>query len=183
MGHTLVKKTIIDPDTGEVLKNDAFFYYDGFTDKGYRYRNKQDNKITFFPDTIPTTLSEKAFLLLCMLVEIANEDNMLVYRVERKSKFSSIIYKPLDKSDIAKRLRWKWGINKFDKYWNELKKHCIKKVRYYDYIAWAINPAIINRCKAIPAWLYEEFAVYMNPHLTKNAILKYQNMIKEYSGK
>lgn len=179
MGKNIVNKTIIDSETGEVLKQNSFFYYDGFNDKGFKYRGKQNNKIVFFPDTIPTTLSEKGFTLLCMLCEIANEDNVLVYRVERKSKFSSIVYKPLDKEDISNRLRFKWGKNKFDKYWNELKKHCIKRIRYHQYMVWAINPAIINKCKQIPPWLYDEFSIYMNPHMSKSAILKYQNMLKD----
>ena len=180
MGHNLVTQKIVDSETGELIKENNFFYYDGFNDKGYKYRGKQNNKITVFPDTIPTTLSERGFLLLYMLTEIANEDNVLVYRVKRKSKFSSIVYMPLDKEDIAKQLRYKWGINKFDKYWNELKKHCIKRIRYHEYMVWAINPAVMNRCTQIPPWLYEEFSVYMNPHMSKAAILKYQNMISEY---
>ena len=178
MGQTMVNKTIIDTDNGEILKEDRFFYYDGFNDKGFKYRGKQGNKITFFPDTLPTTLSEKGFTLLCMIAELANEENVLVYRIERKSKFSTIIYKPLDKDEISKRLRFKWGIHKFDKYWKELRKHCLKRIRYHDVWVWAVNPAMINRCPQIPPWLYEEFAVYMNPHMTKNAILKMQNMLK-----
>lgn len=179
MSKNILKKTIIDPETGELIKESSYVYFDGFNGKGYKYRSKYDGTIQVFPDTVPTTLSEGGFILLYMLAEIANEDNMLVYRVQRKSKFSTIIYKPLDKEEIKQRLRWKWGINKFDKYWNELKKHCIKKIRYHEYMCWAINPAVINKCKYVPDWLYDEFSIYMNPYLSKYAINKYQNLLKE----
>ena len=179
MGNDVIKKTRIDPETGEIINQNTFFYYDGFNDKGYKYRNKAF-KITVFPDSIPTTLTKEAFLLLYMMTEIANDENVLVYRITRKSKFSSIIYKPMDKTEIMHRIRFKYGENKFDKYWAELKKHCIKKVQYHEYNAWAINPAVMNRCQQIPPWLYDEFSTYMNPFLSKVVIKKYQNRLKEF---
>lgn len=177
MGKNILKKTVIDPETGELIKENTFFYYDGFNDKGYKYRFRNES-ITVYGDTIPSTLSKEAFLLLYMLTEMANEENVLVYRVTRKSKFSTIIYKPMTKEDMMSRLRYKYGENKFDKCWTELKKHCIKKVRYHEYMVWAINPAVISKCKYVPAWLYDEFKLYMNPHLPKAAIKKYQEMLK-----
>ena len=176
-GKNLVRNTIIDPNTGEILKEKAFVHYDGFNDKGYKYRYRTHGSIVVYPDTIPVTLSEKAFRLLYMLAEIANEDNVLVYRVKIKSRFSDIIYKPLDKDQVRERLRWKIGENAFDKYWKELKKHCIKRVQYHEYLAWALNPAIINKCPQIPPWLYAEFSEYLNPYMTKLSIKKMQNML------
>ena len=180
LGKNLVKNMIIDPNTGEVLKEKAFVHYDGFNEKGYKYRYRTHGSITIYPDTIPVTLSDKAFRLLYMITELANNENVLVYRVDRKSKFSEVIYKPLDKDEIRERLRWKTGINAFDKYWNELRKHCIKRVRYHQYIVWAINPAIINRCPQIPPWLYDEFSEYLNPYMTKLSIKKMQNFLASY---
>lgn len=109
-----------------------------------------------------------------------NNDNVLVYRVERKSKFSKIIYKPFDKDDIRIRTRYRYGINKFDRCWRELCKKCIKKVRYYDYLVYAVNPSILIKSKYIPFWLYEEFQEYMNPHLSAITIKKLQNKIDSY---
>lgn len=177
MGKDLIKKTVVDSNTGEVIMENSFFYYDGFNEKGFKYRYRAD-KITVFYDSIPTTLSDNAFLLLYMMAEIANEDNVLVYRVTRKSRFSSIIYKPLSKDEIKSRLRFKFGINKFNNAWRELKKHCIKEVRYHEYLVWAINPAIICRCKQVPPWLYEEFSQYLNPHMTNISIKKMQDLLK-----
>ncbi len=99
-----------------------------------------------------------------------NEDNVLVTRVPRKSKFSSIIYKPMDKDEIRERTRFRYGKNKFDKAWSELNKHCLKKIQYYNYQAWAVNPSIIIKCKYVPFWLYDEFKSYMNPFLTATTI-------------
>ena len=177
MGKNIVKKSIIDSDTGELIKENTFMYYDGFNDKGYKYRYRA-NSIKIFSDSIPSTLSESAFLLLYMLTELANEDNVLVHRVTRKSKFSNVIYKPMDKEHIMNNLRYKYGKNKFDKCWNELKKHCIKKIRYHEYLVWAINPAVFSRCRQVPPWLYDEFKIYMNPHLSNLAIKKYQDLLK-----
>lgn len=177
MGNNIIKKTTIDGETGEILHQSNFFYYDGFNTKGYKYRYRADY-IRYYFDAVPSTLSAQAFLLLMMMAELCNNENVLVYRVTRKSKFSSIIYKPMRKEDIAKRLRYKYGINKFERYWKELKKHCIKQVKYYNTTAWAINPSIISRCKEIPPWLYDEFKEYLNPYLTKNAINKFQRLLK-----
>lgn len=180
MGKDIARTTIIDPYTGEIIREKTFVHYDGFNEKGYKYRYRSGGTIKVYPDSIPGSLSEKAFILLYMLAELANEDNVLVYRVDRKSRFSSIVYKALDKESIREKLHWKWGINKFDKAWLELRKHCIKKIRYHQYLVWAINPAVVSKCSQIPPWLYDEFAIYLNPYMSKMAIKKMQNRLKEY---
>lgn len=134
-----------------------------------------------FFDSMPNNLSQDAMFLLIMIGEIANEDNVLVRRVDRKSKFSSIIYKPLDKDEIRERTRFRYGMNKFDRCWTELNKKCLKKVRYYDYLVWAVNPAFVNNCKFVPFWLYEEFQEYMNPYLSATTIKKLQEKIRSYN--
>lgn len=176
MGHYINRKTVIDSETGEIMKENNWIGYDGFSDKGYKYRHRAVH-IKYFFDSIPNNLSEAAWLLLIMIAEIMTEDNVLVYRVKRKSKFSSIIYKPYDKEEIRKRTRFIYGQNKFDRCWSELNKHCLKKIRYYDYMVWAVNPAVINKCREIPYWLCDEFKDYMTPHLTATTIKKLQNKI------
>ena len=109
--------------------------------------------------------------------EIMTEDNVLVYRVERKSKFSKILYKPYDKEEIRSRTRFVYGQNKFDRCWRELTKHCLKRIKYYENWVWAVNPAVINKCGYIPIWLCDEFKEYMTPHLTASTIKKLQNKI------
>lgn len=177
MGNFINRKTIIDSGTGEIIKEQTWLGYDGFNDKGYQYRRKADF-IRYYYDSLPQNLSESAMLLLYMIAELMNEENVLVYRVKRKSKFSSIIYKPMDKDYIAEHIRYKYGKNKFDKAWQELKKHCLKRVKYYDYMVWAVNPSVISKCKQIPYWLYEEFQEYLNPHLSAITIKKFSERIK-----
>lgn len=179
MGEYINKKTVIDSETGEIISSNNWIGYDGFNDKGYKYRGKAVH-ISYYFDALPPNLSEGAYLLLFMLGEIMNGDNVLVRRVERKSKFSSIIYKPLDKEDIRERLRFKFGINKFDRCWNELTKKCLKRIDYYGYKVWAVNPAVINKCKFVPFWLYEEFQDSMNPYLSASTIKKLQYKIHSY---
>lgn len=176
MGHYINRKTMIDSETGEVLKESNWVGYDGFSDTGYKYRNRSPH-IKYFFDSIPNHLSEGAWTLLFMIAEIMTNDNVLVYRVDRKSKFSTIIYKPLDKDDIRTRIRYPFGMNKFDKCWKELTKHCLKRVQYHQYLVWAVNPTVINKCKEIPFWLCDEFKDYMTPHLTASTIRKLQNKI------
>lgn len=107
-----------------------------------------------------------------------NDENVLVYRVPRKSKFCSIIYRPMNKDDIRQRLRFPWGMNKFNTTWTELSKHCIKKIDYYNNLqVYAVNPAVILKKNRIPYWLYEEFQDYMNPHLSATTIKKLQEKI------
>ena len=176
MSGYINKKVVLDSETGEILKENSWFGYDGFNNKGYKYRNRAVF-IKYFFDSIPDNLSEGAWTLLFMIAELMNEDNVLVYRVERKSKFSKILYKPYDKDDIRERVRYKFGINKFDKCWRELTKHCLKRVKYYDYVVWAVNPSIINKCRQIPFWLYEEFKDYIDPHLSSSTLKKMQYKI------
>ena len=99
MGTYINRKTVIDAETGEIMKENNWYGYDGFNEKGYKYRHR-GVFVRYYFDAIPSNLSEPAFLLLIMISELMNEENMLVYRVERKSKFSSILYKPLEKEDI-----------------------------------------------------------------------------------
>lgn len=176
MGEYINKTTVIDPETGEILKENKWIGYDGFSDKGYKYRNRNVH-IKYFFDSLPDNISSGSLFLLFMIAEIMTEDNVLVYKVKRKSKFSSIIYKPLDKEDIRLKTRFTYGINKFDACWKELTKHCIKKVRYYEYNVWAVNPTIINKCKEIPFWLCDEFKDYMIPHLSATTYNKLQKKI------
>lgn len=176
MGHYINRTTMIDSETGEVVKENNWIGYDGFSNNGYKYRNKQTH-IKYFFDSLPNHISESSWTLLLMIAEIMNNDNMLVYRVERKSKFSTIIYKPYDKEEIRTRTRYVYGINKFDKCWKELTKHCLKKIQYYQCVAWAVNPAVINKCKEIPFWLCAEFKEYMTPYLSAATIKKLQNKI------
>lgn len=177
MGEYINKKTVIDKETGEIMKENEWIGYDGFNDNGYRYRHRSPH-IKYFNDSLPNNLSEAAWVLLLMIAEIMTEDNVLVYRVERKSKFSTIIYKPYDKDEIRSRTRYKYGENKFDRCWRELTKHCLKKVRYHQYLVWAVNPTVINKCKYVPFWLCEEFKDYMTPHLTATTVKKLENKIE-----
>lgn len=177
MGHYINRKTLIDSDTGEIIKEQNWLGYDGFNEKGYRYRNKSIH-IKYYFDAIPQNLSESSFLLLVMIAELMNEENVLVHKVKRKSKFSSIIYKPMDKDDIAERIRYKYGKNKFDNCWRELTKYCLKQVEYYDTKVWAVNPSVISKCKYLPYWLYEEFQDSINPYLSALTIKKFANRLE-----
>ena len=180
MGQYINKKTVVDAETGEIISDNNWIGYDGFNEKGYRYRSRA-MYIRYYSDSIPPNLSEDAYMLLFMIEELANEDNVLVRRVERKSKFSSIIYYPLDKDEIRTSTKYIYGINKFDKAWKELTRKCLKKIRYYTYICWAINPAIMYKCRYIPFWLYEEFQDSMNPYLSARTIKKLQQKIHDYN--
>lgn len=181
MGEYINRRTTIDSETGEIIQTTVWNGFDGFNSKGYYYR-PQYKTIRFFPDTVPANLSIDAFILLFLIEELTNEENVLVRRVERKSKFSSIIYVPLDKEDIRTSTRFRYGINKFDRCWKELTKSCIKRVQYRTYLSWAVNPAIINKCKYVPFWLYGDFQDYMNPHISARSINKLQSRINEYKN-
>lgn len=74
---------------------------------GYRFRPKTLG-LRFFYNAIPQTLSKDAWLLLLMITELMNNENVIVYRVQRKSKFSSILYKPYDKDEIREHVRYRF---------------------------------------------------------------------------
>ncbi len=66
MGNLINKKTVIDSETGEILKEQNWIGYDGFNDDGFQYRRRSVH-IRYFFDAIPDNLSENAFTLLYML--------------------------------------------------------------------------------------------------------------------
>jgi hypothetical protein len=179
MGKYISKKTVIDPETGEVLTEKSWLGYDGFTENGYRYRTKAAF-IRYYFDSLPSNYDSDTLMLLFLIAELMNGENVLVYRVERKSKFSSIIYKPMTKDDIRERIRYKYGINKFDRCWRELTKIALKKIEYHDTQVWAVNPSIVSKCREIPFWLYEAFQYELNPHLSAITIKKLQARVDNY---
>lgn len=176
MGNYINRRSLIDAETGEIIRETNWVGYDGFTETGYKYRSRQC-PIKYFPDSIPSNLSQAAWYLLFMMAEIMNDENVLVYRVDRKSKFSTILYKPYDKEDIRTKIRYPYGQNKFDRCWQELSKHCLKRVQYYNYLVWAVNPAVISKSKEIPYWLCAEFKDYLIPHMSAISVKKLQNKI------
>lgn len=150
----------------------------GFQINGYKYRNRAVY-IRYFFDSLPDNYDESTLMLLFSIAEMMNEENMLVYRVKRKSKFSNIIYKPMDKDDIRERTRFKFGQHRFDRCWRILKKHALKQIRYHQYLCWAVNPSIVSKCRDVPYWLYDEFKEYMNPHLAAKTVMKLDRKVKE----
>ena len=86
MGEYINKKVQIDADTGEVIDEKYWLGYDGFSEKGYKYRNRAVH-IRYYFDSLPDNYDESTWTLLMAIAEIMNEENMLVYRVKRKSKF------------------------------------------------------------------------------------------------
>lgn len=172
------KKTVIDAETGEVIRENNWIGYDGFVADGYKYRNKVPH-MRLFLDDVPSNLSEEAFLLLIMIAELTNNDNVLVRKVERKSKFSSITFYPLDKEEIREMTRFRYGINKFDRCWKELNKKCIKKVRYHQYLVWCVNPAITYKNRCVPFWLYSDWKSDMNTRLSARSINKMNEKLKD----
>lgn len=178
MGKYLNKKIQIDTETGDILDEQYWLGYDGFSDKGYKYRNRAVY-IRYYFDSLPDNYSESALMLLFLIAELMNDENMLVYRVKRKSKFSDTIYKPMDKDDIRERLRFKFGRHRFDRCWSILKKHAVKQIRYHQYLCWAVNPSIVSKCRDVPYWLYDAFKEYMNPHLAAKTVNKLDRKVKE----
>jgi len=178
MGNYINKKTLLDGETGEVLKEKTWVNYDGFTEEGYAYRPRS-SQLRYFPDSIPDNLTEYDWSILIMMAEIMNDENVLVQRVKRKSKFNDTIYMPLTKDEIRERLRFKVGQNRFMKSWYHLRKHCIKKIKYHDAPAWCINPAVVMKSRYLPIWLYAEFYQYLDPYLSPTALKKIKARMKQ----
>ena len=45
-------------------------------------------------------------------------------------------------------------------------------------MVWAVNPAVVARCRTTPYWLCEEFISYMAPHLAAKTLTKLELRIK-----
>ena len=178
MGEYINKKVQIDAETGEIMDEKYWLGYDGFSEKGYKYRNRAVH-IRYYFDSLPDNYDESTWTLLFLIAELMTEENMLVYRVKRKSKFSNIIYKPMDKEYIKEHIRFKYGRHRFDRCWSVLRKSALKQIRYHQYLCWAVNPSIISKCRDVPYWLYDAFKEYMNPHLSAKAVQKLNRKVKE----
>lgn len=178
MGEYINKKVQIDAETGEIMNEKYWLGYDGFSEKGYKYRNRAVH-IRYYFDSLPDNYDESTWTLLFLIAELMTEENMLVYRVKRKSKFSNIIYKPMDKEYIKEHIRFKYGRHRFDRCWSVLRKSALKQIRYHQYLCWAVNPSIISKCRDVPYWLYDAFKEYMNPHLSAKAVQKLNRKVKE----
>lgn len=179
MGNYINKSILIDSESGEVLRENSWLGYDGFSEKGYKYRNRAIC-IKYYFDSLPENYDKETLMLLFLIAELMNEENVLVYRVKRKSKFSKILYKPMDKDEIREKIRFKFGENKFDRCWKVLNKKALKRIKYNDVYVWAVNPSIISKCRDVPFWLYEAFQDSMNPHLSAVAIKKLQNKLNSF---
>lgn len=180
MSRDIEKKTIINPETGEIIKETFNMVYDGFSDEGFRYRYKSASKIEIHLDSIPPDLDKDAIYLLLMISEMATTENVLVKKIPVKKRFENMEYEAMKLDEIRLGCKNPFGRNKFTRYWTILRKQCIKRVWYHDILVFAINPAILNKTYYVPFWLYEEFQDYMNPHLTNYKIKKLQSKI-DYS--
>jgi len=178
MGNYINKHTLVDGDTGEILQQKEYINYDGFSENGYAYRPRVSS-VKFFSDSLPDNISCEAWTLLMMIAEVMNDDNVLIQRVKRKSKFSDIIYLPLTTDEIRERTRFVYGKNKFFRCWYQLRKHCIKKVKYHDTTCWCVNPAVVMKSKYIPIWLYAEFYQYLDPHISSTSLKKIKAKLEE----
>ena len=63
MGNLINKKILVDPETGQILKEQSWAGYDGFNENGYAYRAR-GNYLRFFNDSLPSNLSKDSLLLL-----------------------------------------------------------------------------------------------------------------------
>ena len=76
MANVIKSIRTIDEETGEIYYEKNFKSFDGWNDKGYRFRGRY-NAIKFYPDNMvkvePNII--KIFFLIC---NIMNEDNLLV---------------------------------------------------------------------------------------------------------
>ena len=103
----------------------------------------------------------------------AYEDTVYQVKENAEEKYPAL------KDYIREHIRFKYGRHRFDRCWSKLRKHAIKQIRYHQYLCWAVNPAIVSKCREVPYWLYDTFKEYMNPHLAAKTVAKLNRKVKE----
>jgi hypothetical protein len=174
MAEVINKTVAVDVETGEIYYQRSWAGFNGWTEKGYKYRNKY-YPVQFYPDTIPKLLPNtlKIFFYICMLM---NEDNLLLERKAAKDKYSSPKIIPYTVEEIWEKLDYRFSMYSFKKAWQELTPKYVRKIKIYGKGIWAVNPAFANRTKYLPVFLWKEFSVDINNKLSKQVISRFQNL-------
>lgn len=173
MANVIKSIRTIDEETGEIYYEKNFKSFDGWNDKGYRFRGRY-NAIKFYPDNMvkvePNII--KIFFLIC---NIMNEDNLLV-TIKKGNKYTGPEITPYTVEEIRENLPYCVSEYSFKKAWKALVPRYIRKIKLEGKNIWAVNPAFANRCIYVPPFLWENFKEDMNKFISNNNIKRYNNM-------
>ena len=174
MADVIKKITAIDADTGEIYYENKWKTFNGWTEKGYKYRYRYD-ALKFYPDNMPQLPPNimKVFFLICNLM---NEDNLLIEKTKNATKYSAPEIRALTMEEIRERLAYPISEYSFKKAWKAITPRHIKRIKFQGKWIWAVNPSFANRCRYIPVWLWYEFQQDLNPKLGASNVARYKNM-------
>lgn len=184
----VVKTSVIDPQTGEVVLDRRSLKWSGWKDGAYRYRVKA-KPLKFYMDMDWDDLTSPDLNVLFMLCKMIDNNNLFIQKTDNwYLKYFGKRYKAMTKQEIYDNIpeipgKKKISIFTFKKIWKHLTKKYIKKIKVDGESVWAVNPAFISKTEYIPLYLYTPFKEWLEPFISESARKKFQNMeIENWNG-
>lgn len=173
----IVKTSVVDPQTGEILSDKRFVSWSGWKNNAYKYRIKS-SPVKFYMD-MEWTLSGPEWNLFMMLCKMIDSNNLFIQRVHATSKYWGKRYEILTKQTIFENLPKKMAISTFNRAWAKLNGTYIKRIRVENNLVWAVNPAFASRTDYIPLFLYIPFKDWLKDYISDSAKKKFELLALE----
>lgn len=174
MAEIIKKIRSIDTETGEIYFEKEWHSWNGWSDKGYKYRYRY-SAVKFYPDNLPL-LEPNVLKIFFDICSIMNEENLLLEKKRPKDKYSGPKITPYTVSDIWEKLPHRFSEYSFKKAWQKITPKYIKKIKVFGKSIWAVNPAFANRTMYLPLFLWKEFKDDLSQKLSTSIVKRYENM-------
>lgn len=168
----IVKTSVVDPQTGEILTNRKFVDWSGWKDNCYRYRPRS-KPVKFYMD-IEWNLNGPEWNLFMMLCKMIDTNNLFIKRIHTSNKYFGKRYEIMTKDDIFENLPKKISRSTFNRAWNKLNGTYIKRIKVDKNLVWAVNPAFACRLDYLPLFLYIPFRDWIDQYITEVAKKKFE---------
>lgn len=175
MADIINKVTSIDANTGEIYYERQTKGFNGWSDKGYKFRYRYSG-LVFYPDNLPL-IEPNIFKVYFQICTLMNEENLLIQLKKTNNKYKAPELIPLTIDDIIEKIPYKISSYAFKKAWQQIVPRYIKRIKFNGKKVWAVNPAFANRCRYLPPFLWNEFKEDLNEKLGVYNIKRYENMV------
>lgn len=174
----IIKTSVVDPNTGEVLSDRKYVSWSGWKNDSYKYRNTAGIRLF---DDMDWDLNGSDLRILLLLCKIMNDSNLLIKKADKwYENYFGKRYIALTKEEIYENLPGKnmsWST--FMRTWKKLTGKYVKKIKVQDYMVWAVNPAYAMKSSYLPLYLYVPFKEWIDPFLTEATKKKFESIYLE----
>ena len=178
----VIKTSVIDPQTGEVLSDKKYVKWNGWKNDAFKYRGKA-TCVKLYMD-MDWDLNGSEMNLLLMLCKMADTNSLLIMRTDKwYQKYFGKVYKSMTKEEMLENLPKKMNLTTFNRLWRKLNGKYVKKIKVDGESVWAINPAYASKITYLPLFLYLPFKDDIDPFLSDATIKKYKSLeLEKWEG-